>query len=460
MEDIMLTITCLVLAIVFIVLTTAKLKLHPFLALLVAAFLYGIITGVPLGAVVDAVNLGFGNTLKGIGIVIIAGTIIGTFLEKTGGAQSLANGALKITGKKNVPLAMGIVGYIVSMPVFCDSGFVILSPLNKALSKTAKISLAAGAVALSLGLYATHTMVPPTPGPVAAAGILKADLGLVIAIGCGVSVVALIASWLFAVLFASKVQIDAEDHLDIDESKEPTVSEADRPGLFKSLVPILLPLVLIVISSVCHMIYPDVKNADGTKVDPGTVLNIVYFFGQPTVALLIGVGAAFLLPKKLDSKMISSSGWVGHSILAAASILAITGAGGAFGQVLRVSGIDKVVGDTLSHYNMGIWLPFIIAAALKTAQGSSTVAIITTASLMAPLLDSMGLTGGVAKALVVVAIGAGSMVVSHANDSYFWVVTQFSNMSLKQGFKLQSLGTLVEGTVAAATVWVISLFVL
>ncbi len=455
----MLPISCLVLAIVFIVFTTAKLKLHPFLALLLAAFLYGIITGVPLGSVVAAVNLGFGNTLKGIGIVIIAGTIIGTFLEKTGGAQSLANGALKVTGKKNVPLAMAIVGYIVSMPVFCDSGFVILSPLNKALSKAAKISLASGAIALSLGLYATHTMVPPTPGPIAAAELVGADLGLVIAIGAGVSIVALIASWLFAILFASKVKIEPEEHLDIDESKEPTVPETDRPGLFKSLVPILLPLVLIVISSICHMAY-DVKDENGKLLDPGTFLNIVYFFGQPTVALLIGVGAAFLLPKKLDTKMISGSGWVGHAILAAASIIVITGAGGAFGQVLRVSGIDKVIGESLKDSNLGIWLPFIIAAALKTAQGSSTVAIITTAGIMGPLMGTMGLDSSVARALVVVSIGAGAMVVSHANDSYFWVVTQFSNMSLKQGFKLQSLGTLIEGTVAAATVWVVSLIVL
>lgn len=448
----MFAILCLVLSIVFIVVATAKWKMHPFLALLLASFLFGIITGLPLDQLVNAVNEGFGGTLKSIGIVIICGTIIGTFLEKTGGAQSLADGALKITGKKNVPLAMGIVGYIVSMPVFCDSGFVILSPLNKALSKTAKISLAGGAIALSLGLYATHTMVPPTPGPVAAAGILGADLGYVIGIGALVSVVALLASWLFAILVAAKTYIDPEDDMLAEQPEEATPA-GKRPGMLKSLLPILFPLVLIVISSVCKMTIELEKGAD-----PGAILKVIYFLGQPAVALLLGVGMAMLLPEKLDSKMISGSGWIGHAILASASILVITGAGGAFGQVLRVSGIAEQLGDSLKDMNLGIWLPFIIAAAIKTAQGSSTVAIITTAGLMAPMLEPMGLTGNMDKALVVVAIGAGSMVISHANDSYFWVVTQFSNMSLKQGFKLQSLGTLIEGTVAAFTVWIISLF--
>jgi GntP family gluconate:H+ symporter len=449
----MFAILCLVLSIVFIVVATAKWKMHPFLALLLASFLFGILTGLPLDQLVSAVNEGFGGTLKSIGIVIICGTIIGTFLEKTGGAQSLADGALKITGKKNVPLAMGIVGYIVSMPVFCDSGFVILSPLNKALSKTAKISLAGGAIALSLGLYATHTMVPPTPGPVAAAGILGADLGYVIGIGALVSVVALLASWLFAVLVASKTYISPEDDMLVDTVPEKTTPAEKRPGMLKSLLPIAFPLVLIVISSVCKLTIELEKGAD-----PGMILKVIYFLGQPAVALLLGVGMAMLLPEKLNSEMISGNGWIGHAILASASILVITGAGGAFGQVLRTSGIAEQLGNSMKDMNLGIWLPFIIAAAIKTAQGSSTVAIITTAGLMAPMLEPMGLTGNMSKALVVVAIGAGSMVVSHANDSYFWVVTQFSNMSLKQGFKLQSLGTLIEGTVAAFTVWIISLF--
>lgn len=443
-------ISCLVISVLFIIVTTARLKLHPFLALLCAALLFGLLSGMPLDVLVGAINDGFGATLRYIGIVIIAGTIIGVFLERSGGARSLAAGALKLTGKKNVPLAMAVVGYIVSMPVFCDSGFVIISPLNKALSRKAGVSLAAGAVALSLGLYATHTMVPPTPGPVTAAGILNADLGLVIVIGLAVSLVALVVSWIFAVKVASKVEIvDGEA-----DAAEPEVKAADvEPGLLKSVTPILLPLLLIVLSSLCVMWF---KPAAGT-VAPGWY-KLVIFLGQPTVALLTGVLAALFLPRKLSLEMLSTNGWVGHAVMASASIIVITGAGGAFGKVLQSSGIAGVVGDSLKNGNLGIFLPFLLAAAIKTAQGSSTVAITTTAGLMAPLLEVLGLDSGMARALVVVCIGAGSMVVSHANDSYFWVVTQFSGMSLKQGLRLQTLGTLIEGCAAMLAVWVLSWF--
>ncbi|MBC8470860.1 MAG: GntP family permease, partial [Planctomycetes bacterium] len=195
----------LLLAVVFIIIATTRLNLHPFLALLIAAFGYGILCGkMSLEQVVEAVNAGFGGTIGYIGIVILAGAVIGTFLEKSGGAYKLAESTLKLVGNKNVPLAMGIIGYIVSIPVFCDSAFVILCPLAKALSRKVKISLAASAIALSLGLYATHTMVPPTPGPVAAAGLLEADLGLVILWGGLVSIVALAAGWLFAIKFADR----------------------------------------------------------------------------------------------------------------------------------------------------------------------------------------------------------------------------------------------------------------
>ncbi len=184
------------------------------------------------------------------------------------------------------------------------------------------------------------------------------------------------------------------------------------------------------------------------------------FLGQPVVALLIGVGLAMTLPKRFDKEMLSMTGWVGEAIVGAATIIIITGAGGAFGKVLQNSGIANVIGGALSDANLGIWLPFLIAAGIKTAQGSSTVAIITTAGLLAPLLATLGLDSDTHRALVVIAIGAGAMVVSHANDSYFWVVTQFSGMDVKTGYKLQTLGTLVQGSVAALAVYLVSIMVL
>jgi GntP family gluconate:H+ symporter len=345
---------------------------------------------------------------------------------------------------------MAVIGYIVSVPVFCDSAFVILSPLCKALSKKAKCSLAGGAMALSLGLYVTHTMVPPTPGPVAAAGIIGADLGLVILWGAIVSIIALAAGYFFALKLASRVKINSEETLKETSSDVPVI---ETPSTLKSILPIVLPIILILGKSICE--FPT------RPLGSGRAAEIVCFIGQPVVALLIGVFFSFLLPKKLTKEMLSSSGWIGQAVVSAATIIIITGCGGAFGKVLQNSGIDNVVKTYLGEsVGLSIWLPFIIAAALKTAQGSSTVAIVTTAGIVSPLLVTLGLETATAKALVVVAIGAGSMVVSHANDSYFWVVTGLSGMTVKQGYRLQTLGTLIEGCAAAVALYVISLIVL
>jgi GntP family gluconate:H+ symporter len=417
--------------------------------LLVTAFAFGILSGMPLGDVVKSVNDGFGGTIGYIGIVILAGSIIGTFLERSGGAYRLAEAALRMTGRKNVPAAMSIMGYVVSIPVFCDSGFILLTPLNKALTRQAGISFAASAIALALGLYATHTMVPPTPGPIAAAGILSADLGLVILWGLLVSAIACFAGWLFAVTVAARTPLSPDK-----PGEEPPAlpSLAESPSALKSAIPIFVPILLIVLNSIAQ--FPTRPFGDGQA------LKVLAFVGQPVVALLVGVALALLLPKRLDREMLSDKGWVGRGIADAATIIIITGAGGAFGKVLQNSGIATVVGDALASSRLGVLLPFIVAAGIKTAQGSSTVSIITTAGLMAPLLVPLGLDSDTAKALTVVAIGAGAMVVSHANDSFFWVVTQFSNMTPDLGYRLQTVGTLVQGMVAAAAVWGISLMVL
>ncbi|KPK82686.1 MAG: gluconate transporter, partial [Bacteroides sp. SM23_62_1] len=190
-------ILLLIISIVFIILTTSRLKWHPFFSLLVAAIGFGLLSGTMKPVeVITSINTGFGNTIGYIGIVILAGSIIGKFLEKTGGAFRIAQSALKVTGKKNVPLAMSIVGYIVSIPVFCDSAFIILVPLAKALSRQVRVSIIICAIALSLGLYVTHSIIPPTPGPVAAAGLLNADLGWVIILGLPVSIAGLLAGWI------------------------------------------------------------------------------------------------------------------------------------------------------------------------------------------------------------------------------------------------------------------------
>jgi len=449
----MWSIVLLILCVLFIILATGKLKLHPFLALLLAAFAYGILCRqMSLEEVVKSINDGFGSTIGYIGIVILAGSVIGTFLEKSGGAWVLAQKILSWVGRRNVPLALSIVGAVVSIPVFCDSGFVILSPLAKSLARKAGITLGTAVMALSLGLYATHTMVPPTPGPVAAAALLKADLGLVILFGLLVSICSLIAGWVFSVTIAARVQLDARAETESAPDMSPELA-LDAPAPAKALVPIVLPILLIVMRSLVQL--------PGRSWDQSSLAQGICFLGQPIVALLIGAFFAFLLPKKLPAQALSSTGWLGEAVISGAGIIVITGCGGAFGKVLQNSNLSEVIQGSLgTDARLGIWLPFAVAGALKTAQGSSTVAIITTATMTAPLLTSLGLGEPTGRALAVVAIGAGSMVVSHANDSYFWVVTQLNHMTVQQGYKLQTLGTLVAGSVAAVTLWLISLIAL
>lgn len=431
----------LIIAVIAIIILTTKLKIHAFLALFIISILYGIFAGMPYADIIVSINEGFGGTLGKIGLIIVLGVIIGAFLENTGGAFAIAEKVLKIIGSKRVPTAMGIIGYIVSIPVFADSGFMLLHPLNKSLSKKAKISIAGPAIALGLGLMASHTMVPPTPGPIAAAGILDADLGLVIAFGFPTSIVALVVGIIFAKKYASKTYIEP----DVDNALVAEKEIKDSPGALKSSIPILVPIVLIVLKSVL--------NPTRTGLDNGFI-EVINFVGEPVISLLIGVLLCLLLPKKLNYDMLSSSGWVGKAIKEAASIILITGAGGIFGKILQNSGIADILGQTLTEYNMGIFLPFVLAAAIKTAQGSSTVALVTTASIIMPMMSSLGFDSEIQKALVVIVIGAGSAVVSHANDSFFWVVTQMSGMNVKTGYRLFSLGSGLLGLTGAITVFI------
>ncbi len=436
-------IVLLILAVAFIVVSTTKFKLHPFLALIFAAIGFGLLSGMPFAEIVSSVNSGFGDIVGHIGLVIVIGCIIGTFLEESGGAYVMAQGIVRLAGKKRVPLAMLIVGCFISIPVYADSGFVILSPLNKAITKKSGISLACTAIALSLGLTITHCLVPPTPGPVAATAILGADLGLVILVGLIVSVFVAAESYFFVTRYASRTYIDP------DPDGEITVEEddaKDKPSALRSFLPVVVPLVLIVFKSI--------SDFPGAPFGEGVAASVLRFIGEPVIALIIGMILSFFLPKKFDRELLSTTGWVGKSLTSAAVIIMITAAGGSFGMILRNSGIADILGESLAGANVGIWLPFIIAAALKSAQGSSTVAIVTTASLIAPMMEALGFVSPVGKALAVMSLCSGAMVMSHVNDSFFWVVTQLSGMNVKTGCKLHGLGTLLGGLTAMLVVWI------
>ncbi|MFS4415200.1 GntP family permease [Maribacter sp. 2307ULW6-5] len=433
-------------SVALIIFLTAKWKVHPFLALLCASLCYALGSGMPLGAILTSIETGFGGTLGKIGLVILLGVIIGAFLEHTGAAYKMANAVLRLIGPKKVHAAMALIGYVVSIPVFADSGFIILDPLNKSLTKRAKLSLAGTAVALMLGLMITHVMVPPTPGPIAAAGILEANIGLVMGLGLGIGSVGLLVGIAFAKHVAGSTYIDPRPNVDDEEIAQ---KMAQAPSTFVSFLPIVVPIVLIVLKSVVNFVWRDIPEKNTLHV-------LIDFLGAPVIALIIGTLFAFLLPKKFDRAMLSESGWAGKALLSASSILLITGAGGIFGAILQNSAIGDVLANSLQGSTLGIALPFLIAAALKTAQGSSTVALITAASIMAPMVGPMGLESDMDRALMVVAIGAGGLVISHANDSAFWVLTQMTGMDVKTGYRLYTTGALLVGVCCALLVFLLS----
>ncbi len=440
----MLTIFYLIIVIALIILATSKLNLHPFLTLLLAAVSMGFLGGLDMNLLIVKLTDGFGNTLKSIGIVIACGTIIGTYLERSGGAKQMAAAILKLVGEKKSPLAMSITGFIVSIPVFCDSGFVILSTLNKALSRRTGISLTVLAVALATGLYTTHVFVPPTPGPLAAAATIGADIGLIILFGLIVSIPTAGAGLLWALFYAKRFSIIPKNETEVIEKPE------HQPGRLLTFIPLLIPIILITLKSIAD--YPTAPFGDG-------FLRAMFgFIGHPVIALIIGVLLAFGLKK--NGAADSHFDWVAIGLKNAGVIILITGAGGAFGNILRATDLGETLGQVISQWQVGIFLPFIIAAVLKSAQGSSTVAIITTAALVSPLLAPLGLETPVAKALVVLSIGAGAMTVSHVNDSYFWVVSQFSDMDTATALRCHTIATLVQGIAGIVTIGILSFFLI
>ena len=433
----------IILSVVAMVIAISKFNLHPFIVLTVVAIAVGLLWGIEPTEVVSTVKEGFGSILTSIGIVILCGTIIGTILEKTGAALTMANFILKIVGKKNSVVAMGAMGYVTGIPVFCDSGFVVLSPISRALAAQSNTSLAVMATALSGGLYATHCLVPPTPGPIAMAGTLNADLGLTILVGLCVSIPATAVAILYAKKVSSTVQIPANSEYTLEELQ---AKYGQLPGVLHSFSPILLPIVLIAFASVASFpSYP---------FGQGAVYQAIEFIGNPVVALILGVFLAMsLIPKSEKENTLK---WVTQGVTDSAAILAITGAGGSFGAILKLLPIaDATTG--LLQSGLGVLIPFVIAMILKLAMGASTVAMITTAGMMAPLMETIGFVSPLARVFVVLAIGAGSMVASHANDSYFWVVSQFSDMKTNEAYKCQTGMTAVMGFTVIIILFVLSL---
>lgn len=434
----------IVLAVIIMIVAISKFKQHPFVVMVLISIFVGLVCGMPADKVIATVKGGFGGILSSIGIVIVAGTIIGTILEKTGAALVMANTILNVVGKARSVLTMSLTGYVTGIPVFCDSGFVILSPIARALAARSNTSLAVMGTALSSGLYATHCLVPPTPGPIAMAGTLNADLGMVIGVGLITSIPAMLAGLIYAKKVAVNYVIPANPEFTVEQLME---KYGKLPSVAHSFAPILLPILLIAGKSVAD--FPS------QPLGAGALKTFVSFIGDPVIALLIGIFLAMTLIPGSESE--NKFEWMSQGVLNSASILVITGAGGAFGAILKSLPLADALSSTLLSLSIGVFLPFIISALLKTAMGASTVAMIVTSAMVAPMMPSLGFETEIGKALVIMAIGAGSMCVSHANDSYFWVVSQFSDMTTNVAYKCQTGVTFVEGIVTVVFVYIMSL---
>ena len=458
-------IVCFVIAIILMIVMISKFKVHPFLALMSISLVLAVVAGIDLSKIPAMIGVGFSGTFKSIGIVIIFGTIIGTVLEKTGAALKLADMVVKLVGQRRPELAMLIMGWVVGIPVFCDSGFVVLNSIREALYKKISASPVAMSVALSGGLYASHVFIPPTPGPIAAAGTLGlgGNLLLVIIMGTVVSVPVLVAVYFFSKSIAKSVTIsDKEADATITASYEELLKKFGKlPCGFLSLAPIIMPIIFMAVGSVI-----DVLAKQGMLDKAALLPKIFLFLGNPIIALAIGViFCVFLLAE--TKKMREFDHITNESLKIAGPILFITAAGGVLGNVITEAGFVNFIKENASTIKaIGIFFPFIISAVLKTAQGSSTVAIITTASIMGAfsadnsLMQTLGFTSEISAALCVMAIASGAMCVSHANDSYFWVVTNFSKMSADQGYRTQTAMTFIMGVVGMISVYILSLVLL
>jgi len=445
-----------VIAIVLMIVAISRFRIHPFLSIMAVSLLFAIVAGIPIADIPNVIGTGFSNTFKSIGIVIIFGALIGTLLEKSGAALKMADSVVKLVGKKNPELAMMIMGWIVSIPVFCDSGFVILNPIRKALVKRTAKSSVACTVALSLGLYISHCFIPPTPGPIAAANTLfeqglkqETNLLFVILMGIVCSVLPLIAGYIFARYIGRKVKDREEAGESTGEAvrsyEELVASYGKLPNGWISFAPIVVPILLMALSSAFSM--------------AGLSVPIITFFGTPIIAIATGVILA-IIPLSQQKMMKNFYKLTDETLKVSGPILFITAAGGVLGNVIASSTlVDFIKENSAVLSSLGLLFPFLLSAILKTAQGSSTVALTTTAGIVAPMITALGLGTPMMTALTVIAIGAGAMTVSHANDSYFWVVTNFGDMKVEDGYKTQTLGTLVVGIASIINVLIVSIFI-
>lgn len=435
------SIIALLVGVLLIVILTTKYKIHAFFALTLACLFVGLGLELSFADILTTTKTGFGHMIGSLGLIIVFGTTLGIILEHTGATIVLANAILRITGPRRAAGAMNITGYVVGLPIFCDSGYIVLSSLNNNITARTGKAIALMAASLASGLYAVHCLVPPHPGAAAATATLSADFGLVVLYGMLVAIPTAYAGFLWARYASSRKLPAATPQTQDDTNVEQTLPK-QLPSVWLSALPIAIPILLIGIRSFIAI----------DESSPFLIKGL-YACGAPEIALAIGILLAIL--GKRYWKKDDFNPLLRQAVEKAGDILLIIGAGGAFGALIaQANMVDHLSGNTLIG-NLGLFFPFIVAALLKTAQGSSSVSIITTATMVLPMLPALGLDHTMGKVCTVLAMGAGSMMVSHANDSYFWVISRFSGVGMNVMLRVYSVATLVMGIVAVSLIYLL-----
>ncbi|RIW39073.1 gluconate transporter [Bacillus salacetis] len=446
MSDQMLILVALA-GIFLLLFLVIKTKLHAFVALLLVSLIVGIAAGMPLDEVVASIQSGMGGTLGFVAVVVGLGAMFGRMLEVSGGAERLAQTMIKKFGQDKAQWGLGITGFLVAIPVFFDVGFIILVPIVYGLAKKTGKSLLYYGIPLLAGLAVTHSFIPPTPGPIAVADLLGADLGWVILFGFLAGIPSMIiAGPVFAKYISKKIHVVVPEYMNVEEKEY----DKDLPSFALVASLIFIPLVLILLNTV-----------SGVLLDEGnTIRSILTFLGHPFVALTIATLMTFtFLGTKRGYSRQDVADIATKSLEPAGIIILVTGAGGVFKQVLIDSGVGQVLGDMMAGSPLPpLVLAFLIATVVRVAQGSATVSMVTAAGLMSPLIATLGLEGPIL-GLMVIAIAAGATVFSHVNDSGFWLVNRYFGLDVKDTLKTWTVMETLIGFVGFGVAVILSFFV-
>jgi Gnt-I system low-affinity gluconate transporter len=436
-------------AILFLVIVV---RLHAFVTLLLVSAVTALVVGIPLGEIIDTIETGMGDTLGYIALVVGLGAMFGEMLRVTGGAEQVARTLVRAFGEERVPWAMGLTGFIVAIPVFFDVGLIILIYLVFTLSQDMRRSTLYYAIPLLAGLATTHAFIPPTPGPVAAAGIIGADLGWVILWGLLAGIPSVIVGGiLFGKYIGGKIDVGVPEYFLAAEelAEEQEGEEKTTPSFLLILSIIMVPLVLILISTLSELVLPE----------EGTLRNVLTLIGHPFSALTIAVLLSFyLLGVRHGHSRDEVQGIASAALQPVGLIVLITGAGGVFGAVLEETGLGSRLEQLMQATNMPVVvLAFLTAVLVRVSLGSATVSIVTAAAVVAPVVNAGEYSAALIGAIVI-ATAAGATVLSHVNDSGFWLVNRYLGMSEKETFQSWTAMVTIVGVVAFLIVLLISLF--